>query len=87
MARIGAALASYSVESISWLGDDDNLQARTREALDVQTGSALERFGSNINEFATYVAVERGIAHEAVARLNSGRIKGRAVKARLLTDA
>ena len=30
-----------SVESISWLGDDDNLQARTREALDVQTGSAL----------------------------------------------
>ena len=36
---------------------------------------------------ATYVAVERGIAHEAVARLNSGRIKGRTVKARLLTDA
>ena len=48
---LGDAL-NKSVESISWLGDDDNLQARTREALDVQTGSALERFGSNINEFA-----------------------------------
>ena len=43
---LGDAL-NKSVESISWLGDDDNLQARTREALDVQTGSALERFGSN----------------------------------------
>ena len=42
---LGDAL-NKSVESISWLGDDDNLQARTREALDVQTGSALERFGS-----------------------------------------
>jgi ATP-independent RNA helicase DbpA len=38
----------------------------------------------DINEFATYVAVERGIAKEAVARLNAGRIKGRSVKARLL---
>ncbi len=40
----------------------------------------------DINEFATYVAVERTIAHETVARLNGGRIKGRAVKARLLND-
>ena len=31
----------------------------------------------DINEFATYVAVERGIATEVVARLNEGRIKGR----------
>jgi len=38
----------------------------------------------DINEFATYVALERGIANEAVARLNGGRIKGRTVKARLL---
>ena len=39
-----------------------------------------------INEFATYVAVERGIAGEVVARLNAGRVKGRSVKARLLKD-
>ncbi len=55
---LGDAL-NKSVESISWLGDDDNLQARTREALDVQTGSALERFGSNINEFATSMRAMR----------------------------
>ena len=42
-----------------FLGDNDNLQARTREALDVQTGSALERFGSNINEFATSMRAMR----------------------------
>ena len=46
-------------KSVSWLGDDGNLQARTREALDVQTGSALERFGSNINEFATSMRAMR----------------------------
>jgi ATP-independent RNA helicase DbpA len=40
----------------------------------------------DINEFATYVAVDRRIAREAVTRLNSGRIKGRSVKARLLVD-
>ena len=55
---LGDAL-NKSVESIGWLGDDDNLQARTREALDVQTGSALERFGSNINEFATSMRAMR----------------------------
>ncbi|WP_373800479.1 DbpA RNA binding domain-containing protein, partial [Delftia acidovorans] len=38
------------------------------------------------NEFATYVAVDRKIAHDVVARLNSGKIKGRTVKARLLKD-
>ena len=40
----------------------------------------------DINEFATYVAVERSIAGEVVARLNEGRIKARSVKARLLKD-
>ena len=40
----------------------------------------------DINEFATYVAVQRPIAKDVVARLNGGRIKGRAVKARLLKD-
>ncbi|EGI75591.1 ATP-dependent RNA helicase DbpA [Hylemonella gracilis] len=56
-------------------------------ALTADLGYTREQVGKiDINEFATYVAVERGIAHEAVARLNSGRIKGRTVKARLLTD-
>jgi ATP-independent RNA helicase DbpA len=54
-------------------------------ALTADLGYTREQVGKiDINEFATYVAVERGIAREAVARLNAGRIKGRSVKARLL---
>jgi ATP-independent RNA helicase DbpA len=41
----------------------------------------------NVNEFSTYVAVERGIAREAVKRLSAGRVKGKTVKVRLLEDA
>ncbi len=56
-------------------------------ALTADLGYTREQVGKiDINEFATYVAVERGIAREAVARLCSGRIKGRSVKARLLDD-
>ena len=53
----------------------------------VRAGYTREQIGKiDINEFATYVAVERSIAREAAARLNSGRIKGRTVKARLLAN-
>jgi ATP-independent RNA helicase DbpA len=56
-------------------------------ALTADLGYTREQVGRiDINEFATYVAVERGIAHEVVARLNAGRIKGRSIKARWLKD-
>ncbi len=56
-------------------------------ALTADLGYTREQVGKiDINEFATYVAVERGIAREVVERLNSGRIKGRSVRARLLSD-
>ncbi|MBI5279702.1 MAG: ATP-dependent RNA helicase DbpA [Burkholderiales bacterium] len=56
-------------------------------ALTKDLGYTREQVGKiDINEFATYVAVQRGIAKEAVARLNEGRVKGRSVKARLLDD-
>ena len=56
-------------------------------ALTADLGYTREQVGKiDINEFATYVAVERGIAGDVVARLNEGRIKGRSVKARLLKD-
>jgi ATP-independent RNA helicase DbpA len=56
-------------------------------ALTADLGYTREQVGKiDINEFATYVAVERGIARDVVARLNEGRIKGRSVKARLLKD-
>ena len=56
-------------------------------ALTADLGYTRTQVGKiDINEFATYVAVARHIAHEVVTRLNSGRIKGRAVKARLLVE-
>jgi ATP-independent RNA helicase DbpA len=38
----------------------------------------------NVNEFSTYVAVERAIAHEALRGLNAGKVKGKSVKVRRL---
>ena len=54
-------------------------------ALTKDLGYAREQVGKiDVNEFSTYVAVERGIAKEAAARLGAGRIKGKGVKVRLL---
>jgi ATP-independent RNA helicase DbpA len=48
-------------------------------------GYAREQIGKIVvNEYSTYVAVVRDIATQAVAKLNAGRVKGKAVKARLL---
>ncbi|MDB5881324.1 MAG: ATP-dependent helicase DbpA, partial [Ramlibacter sp.] len=56
-------------------------------ALTADLGYTREQVGKiDINEFATYVAVARGIARGAVARLNEGRVKGRSIKCRLLED-
>lgn len=56
-------------------------------ALTADLGYTREQVGKiDINEFATYVAVSRDIAHDVVARLNEGRVKGRSVKARLLKE-
>ena len=38
----------------------------------------------NVNEFSTYVAVQRDIAPRVVQKLGSGKVKGRSVKVRLL---
>ena len=56
-------------------------------ALTGEMGFSREQIGKiNVNEFSTYVAVERGIAGKVAARLNSGRVKGKSVKARLVAD-
>ncbi len=56
-------------------------------ALTGEAGFTREQIGKiDVNEFSAYVAVQRGIADEAVRRLNAGRIKGKAVKVRLLDD-
>ena len=57
-------------------------------ALTGSAGFAAAQIGKiNVNEFSTYVAVERSIAQQAVARLSAGRVKGRSVKVRLMQDA
>jgi ATP-independent RNA helicase DbpA len=38
----------------------------------------------DVNEFSTYVAVERGIAERALRGLNAGKVKGKSVKVRRL---
>jgi ATP-dependent RNA helicase DbpA len=54
-------------------------------ALTGEAGFTKEQIGKiNINEFSTYVAVDRAIAQQAEVRLSAGRIKGRNVKVRLL---
>ena len=56
-------------------------------ALTGDMGYVREQVGKiNVNEFSTYVAVARAIAPQVVQRLNSGRVKGKSVKARLVAD-
>jgi ATP-independent RNA helicase DbpA len=57
-------------------------------ALTKDLGYTREQVGKiDVNEFSTYVAVERGIAQQVAARLNAGKVKGRSVKVRVLDDA
>jgi ATP-independent RNA helicase DbpA len=54
-------------------------------ALTKDLGFAGAQIGKiNVNEFSTYVAVERGIAQEVLRKLSSAKVKGRSVKLRLL---
>jgi ATP-independent RNA helicase DbpA len=56
-------------------------------ALTADLGYSREQVGKiDVNEFSTYVAVERSVAHDAARRLNDGRIKGKSVKVRVLED-
>ena len=56
-------------------------------ALTGDAGFTRDQVGKiNVNEFSTYVAVERRIAREAAHKLSTGRVKGRTVKVRLLDD-
>ena len=61
---------------------------RPGDVLGAMTGEAGldgKKIGKiNVTEMSTYVAVERGMAREAVDRLSAGKIKGRRAKVRLL---
>ena len=48
-------------------------------------GYSREQIGKiNVTEFTTFVAVQRSIAHEALRRLNAGKVKGKSVRVRFL---
>ena len=54
-------------------------------ALTKDMGFAGAQIGKiNVNEFSTYVAIERGVADKALRALNAGKVKGKSVKARRL---
>jgi ATP-independent RNA helicase DbpA len=54
-------------------------------ALTKDLGFAGAQIGKiNVNEFSTYVAVARDIAQQVLKQLDSGKIKGKSVKVRLL---
>jgi ATP-independent RNA helicase DbpA len=54
-------------------------------ALTGEAGFRAEQVGKiSVNEFSTYVAVERGIAKRALQKLSAGKLKGRNVKVRML---
>ena len=54
-------------------------------ALTKDLGFAAAQIGKiNVNDFSTYVAVQREIAPQVAQRLGAGKVKGRSVKVRLL---
>jgi ATP-independent RNA helicase DbpA len=54
-------------------------------ALTKDMGFAGTQIGKiNVNEFSTYVAVDRQIADQALRKLQAGRVKGKSVKVRML---
>ena len=56
-------------------------------ALTGEAGFTREQVGKiSVNEFSTYVAVDRAIAADALHRLALGRVKGKSVRVRLLDD-
>jgi ATP-independent RNA helicase DbpA len=55
-------------------------------ALTKDLGYAAAQVGKiDVNEFSTYVAVERAIAQDVLRKLSGAKVKGRAVKVRMLT--
>ena len=56
-------------------------------ALTGEAGFSASQIGKiNVNEFSTYVAVDRQIAEQALQRLSDGKVKGKKVKVRRIQD-
>jgi ATP-independent RNA helicase DbpA len=56
-------------------------------ALGAEAGLTREQVGKiSVNEFSTYVAVDRSVAPKALHALQNGRVKGKSVKVRVLSQ-
>ena len=56
-------------------------------ALTADLGYTREQVGKiNVNEWSTYVAVDRAIAQQVASRLATTKVKGKSVKVRVLED-
>ncbi len=54
-------------------------------ALTGDAGFTREQVGKiHVTDFCTFVAVDRAIAHDALERLNNGKVKGKSVKVRFV---
>lgn len=71
--RYLADALTKSVESITWLGDNDRLKPRTRESLAVQSDVALRRFDTSMKEFATSV---RALRRHEIERIGLAWMNG-----------
>ncbi|MBW3094105.1 bifunctional [glutamine synthetase] adenylyltransferase/[glutamine synthetase]-adenylyl-L-tyrosine phosphorylase [Bifidobacterium sp. 64T4] len=69
---LGDAL-NKSVESVTWMGEDEELECRTRASLDVQCSSSLERNAWDINDFATSM---RAMRRHEIERIGLGWMSG-----------
>ena len=64
---------SKSVESVTWLGDDGELACRSRDSLEAQCRSSLERNEGDINAFATSL---RALRRHEIERIALGWMSG-----------
>ncbi|WEV64789.1 bifunctional [glutamine synthetase] adenylyltransferase/[glutamine synthetase]-adenylyl-L-tyrosine phosphorylase [Bifidobacterium sp. ESL0732] len=60
---------NQSIESVTWLGDDEMLMPRTRESLDVRAQAAVSRYADNMNDFATSI---RAMRRHEIERIGLG---------------
>jgi glutamate-ammonia-ligase adenylyltransferase len=79
--RYLADALTKSVESVTWLGDDERLAPRSRDSLDVQANLALRRFADSLPEFATSV---RALRRHEIERIGLGWINGAAKSSQAL---
>ncbi|MCI1984007.1 MAG: bifunctional [glutamine synthetase] adenylyltransferase/[glutamine synthetase]-adenylyl-L-tyrosine phosphorylase [Bifidobacteriaceae bacterium] len=71
--RYLADALTKSVESVTWLGDDERLAPRSRESLDIQANLSLRRFAESLPEFATSV---RALRRHEIERIGLAWING-----------